>query len=204
VVTTVLLLVVVHLLLDLLNQTLLLLVLCARRTRSDASLLVFVSDAARGTNAGSVSSANVARSVGASLGGQVGSRGQRAGVGLHALALDVGVLADLLAAGGGDGVGVDAVVAAFLGGLQRGVGVVGLGWCNRGTAAGQRVGRRGATDGSVGDVLVCVHRVGGVAGGDVAGRDIACGGGRSGGRGSGGRRNGSWGGKISAGPSWDV
>jgi hypothetical protein len=79
------------------------------------------------TNTSSISSPNIARSVGACLGRQVRGVGQRAGIGLHALALDVGVLADLLAAGGGDGIGVDAVVAALLGGLQGCVGVVGLG-----------------------------------------------------------------------------
>jgi hypothetical protein len=124
---TVLLLVVVHLLLDLLNQTLLLLVLRSRRTGSDASLLVLVSNTARSTDARSISSTDIARSVGARLGRQVRSRGQRAGVRLHALALDVSVLADLLAACGRDGVGVDAVVAAFLGGLEGRVGVVGFG-----------------------------------------------------------------------------
>ena len=82
------------------------------------------------TNASSISGADVAGGVGAGLGRQVGSVGQRAGVGLHALPLDVSVLADLLAAGGGDGVGVDAVVAAFFGGLQGCVGVVGLGRCD--------------------------------------------------------------------------
>ena len=130
VVTAVLLLVVVHLLLDLLDQTLLLLVLRARRTRSNASLLVLVSDTTVGTDASSVSGTNVAGSVGAGLGRQVGSVGQRAGVGLHALALDVSVLADLLAASGGDGIGVDTVVTAFLGGLQGCVGVVGLRRCD--------------------------------------------------------------------------
>ena len=78
----------------------------------------------------SVSGADVAGGVGAGLGRQVCGRGQRAGVGLHALALDVGVLADLFAAGGRDSVGVDTVVTAFLGGLQGCVGVVGLGRCD--------------------------------------------------------------------------
>jgi hypothetical protein len=128
VITAVLLLVVVHLLLDLLNQTLLLLVLRARRARSNAGLLVLISNNTTvSTDASSIGSANIARSVGASLGRQVGCVGQRAGVGLHALALDVSVLADLLATCGGDGVGVDAVVGAFFGGLEGGVGVVGFG-----------------------------------------------------------------------------
>jgi len=119
-VLTLLLLVVVHLVLDLLNQTLLLLVVRgSRRARPDASLLVLVSDIARTADARSVGGADVACGVGAGLGGQVGGVGQRAGVGLHALALGVGVLADLLAARGGDGAGVDAVVAALFGGLQR-------------------------------------------------------------------------------------
>jgi hypothetical protein len=130
VITAVLLLVVVHLLLDLLNQSLLLLVLSRRRPRPNTSLVVLVSDTtvSVSTNASSVSSPNISRSVGASLSRQIGGVGQRAGIGLHALALDVGVLADLLAAGGGDGVGVDAVVAALFGGLEGCVGVVGLGW----------------------------------------------------------------------------
>jgi hypothetical protein len=134
VITAVLLLVVVRLLLDLLNQTLLLLVLRARRARSNAGLLVLMSnnttvstDTTVSADASSIGSANIARSVGTSLGRQVGCVGQRAGVGLHALALDVSVLADLLATCGGDGVGVDAVVGAFFGGLEGGVGVVGFG-----------------------------------------------------------------------------
>ena len=111
---------VVHLVLDLLNQTLLLLVVRgSRRARPDASLLVLVSNIARTADASSVGSTDVACGVGASLGGEVGGVGQRAGVGLHALALGVGVLADLLAARGGDGAGVDAVVATLFGGLQR-------------------------------------------------------------------------------------
>jgi hypothetical protein len=78
----------------------------------------------------SVSGADVVGGVGAGLGRQVCGRGQRTGVGLHALALDVSVLADLFAASGRDGVGVDAMIAAFLGGLQGCVGVVGLGRCD--------------------------------------------------------------------------
>jgi hypothetical protein len=139
VITAVLLLMMVHLLLNLLNQTLLLLVLrpSSRRPRSNAGLLVLMSNNTTvSTDASSISSPNITRSVGASLRWQVGGVGQRAGIGLHTLALDVGVLADLLAAGGGDCVGVDAVVGAFLGGLQGGVGVVGLGWSDRGAAAG--------------------------------------------------------------------
>jgi hypothetical protein len=74
------------------------------------------------------------------------------------------------------------------------------------------VGGRGAADGSVGDFLVGVHWVGGVAGGEVVcGGGGRSGGGRSDSRGSvgggsdgGGRRSGSWGGKISAGARWDV
>jgi hypothetical protein len=130
VIAAVLLLMMVHLLLDLLNQTLLLLVLRARRTRPNASLLLLMSNTtvSVSTDTSSVGSPNIARSVGARLSRQVGGVGQRAGIGLHALALDVGVLADLLAAGGGDGVGVDAVVAALFGGLEGCVGVVGLGW----------------------------------------------------------------------------
>ena len=130
VVAAVLLLVVVHLLLDLLDQSLLLLVLRSRRTRSNASLLVLVTDTTVGTDASSVSGTDVAGGVGAGLGRQVGSVGQRAGVGLHALALDVGIFADLLAASGGDGIRVYAVVSAFFGGLQGCVGVVGLGRCD--------------------------------------------------------------------------
>ena len=138
VLTTVLLLVVVHLLLDFLHKPLLLLMLRARRPRSNTGLLVLMSNTtvSVSTNASSISSPNIARSVGASLGRQVGGVGQRAGIGLHALALDVGVLADFLATCGGDGVGVDAVVGALFGGLEGCVGVVGFGRGDRGAAAG--------------------------------------------------------------------
>jgi hypothetical protein len=184
----------VHLLLDLLLQTLLLLVLRFRAAGNDARLLllVLVSNSAsarnarllvaksagawnavllvlvsngargRGRNASSLSSTDVACCVGAR--GSTSGEARVDGVGLHALALDVGVLADLLAACGGDGAGVDAVI--------------GLCHCDGATAAELRVfraeggGHAAADSLFVGNVLVGVHGVGGGfsgAGGDCRG-----------------------------------
>jgi len=150
----------VHLLLNLLHQTLLLLVLRSRATRSNARLLLVRNNArllvlrqSRTGPASGLSSANVARGVAACGGGQASVDG----VDLHALALGVGVFADLLAAGEGDGVGVDVGGAALLGVLVGGVGVIGLCWGDGATAAGERVGGLGgagqaAASGLVGDV----------------------------------------------------
>jgi hypothetical protein len=161
----------VHLLLDLLLQTLLLLVLRFRAAGDDARLLllmlvakragarnarlfvlmskragdrnarflVLMSKSARGRagNASGLSSTNVACCV--SAGGGTCGEARVDAVGLHALTLDVRVLADLLAASGGDGGRVDAVI--------------GLRHCNGATATERRVlgaeGRGHAAAGSL-------------------------------------------------------
>jgi hypothetical protein len=146
----------VHLLLDLLLQTLLLLVLRFRAAGDDARLLllmlvakragarnarflVLMSKSARGRagNASGLSSTNVACCV--SAGGGTCGEARVDAVGLHALTLDVRVLTDLLAASGGDGGRVDAVI--------------GLRHCNGATATERRVlgaeGRGHAAAGSL-------------------------------------------------------
>lgn len=127
----------VHLLLDLLHKALLLLVLRSRASRSNARLLFVRNDArflvlrqSRAGPASRLGSADVARGIAARGRREVGIDG----VDLHALALGVRVLADLLAAGEGDGVGVDVGGASLLGRLR---------WCDGGAAASKRVGRFG-------------------------------------------------------------
>jgi hypothetical protein len=157
----------VHLLLNLLYQSLFLLVVLprSRRTRStgsDTRLLRLRQS--RAGPASRLGGADVACGVAA------GSRREAGvdGVGLHGLALGVGVFADLLAARDGDCIGVNVVRSSLLDGLGRGDGA---------TAAGERVGGLGgaghaAADGLIWNVLVGVHGVGG-SGVGGAGEDRA-------------------------------
>jgi hypothetical protein len=112
----------------------------------NARLLVLVTNSGRGRarNASGLSCTDVASCVG-TRGSACGKAGVD-GVGLHALTLDVRVLADLLAASGGDGAGVDdAMLATLLGGLCH---------CNGATATELGVGRAEGGGNAAADSLV--------------------------------------------------